>query len=137
MTVKRRNRTAVSESSAASDVAFLLIIYFLVIAGFNINQGFLMNLPAKDSTRLILRDELMRFEMDSSGVIFYNDEKMELPQAEREIGMGIAAHPNLAVVLSIDGKAPWQQVVYFVELAQKLKVDSFSFNLKQGMRQEQ
>jgi hypothetical protein len=32
MTVKRRNRTAVSESSAASDVAFLLIIYFLVIA---------------------------------------------------------------------------------------------------------
>ena len=137
MTIRRRNRTAVSESSAASDVAFLLIIYFLVIAGFNINQGFLMNLPAKDSTRLILRDELMRFEMDSSGVIFYNDEKMELPQAEREIGMGIAAHPNLAVVLSIDGKAPWQQVVYFVELAQKLKVDSFSFNLKQGITQGQ
>jgi biopolymer transport protein ExbD len=137
MTVKRRNRTAVSESSAASDVAFLLIIYFLVIAGFNINQGFLMNLPAKDSTRLILRDELMRFEMDSSGAIFYNGEKLEFSQTEREIGMAIAAHPNLAVVLSIDGKAPWQQVVYFVELAQKLKVDSFSFNIKQEMRQEQ
>jgi len=137
MTIKRRNRTAVSESSAASDVAFLLIIYFLVIAGFNINQGFLMNLPAKDSTRLILKDELMRFEMDSSGAIFYNGEKLELSQAEREIGMAIAAHPNLAVVLSIDGKAPWQQVVFFVELAQKLKVDSFSFNLKQGMGQEQ
>jgi biopolymer transport protein ExbD len=129
--IKRRNRTAVSESSAASDVAFLLIIYFLVIAGFNINQGFLMNLPAKDSTRLILREELMRFEMDGSGVIFYNGEKLELPQAEREIGTAITAHPNLAVVLSIDGKAPWQQVVYFVELAQKLKVDSFSFNMRQ------
>ncbi len=137
MTIKRRNRTAVSESSAASDVAFLLIIYFLVIAGFNINQGFLMNLPAKDSTRLILKDELMRFEMDSSGAVFYNGEKLALSQTEREISMAIAAHPNLAVVLSIDGKAPWQQVVYFVELAQKLKVDSFSFNIKQGMGQEQ
>jgi biopolymer transport protein ExbD len=135
--IKRRNRTAVSESSAASDVAFLLIIYFLVIAGFNINQGFLMNLPAKDSTRLILRDELMRFEMDSSGDVFYNGEKLELLQTEREISMAIAVYPNLAVVLSIDGKAPWQQVVYFVELAQKLKVDSFSFNIKQGMRQDQ
>jgi biopolymer transport protein ExbD len=130
--IKRRNRIAGSESSAASDVAFLLIIYFLVIAGFNINQGFLMNLPAKDSTRLILRDDLMRFEMDSSGAVFYNGEKLELPETEREIRLAIAAHPNLAVVLSIDGKAPWQQVVYFVELAQKLKVDSFSFNMRQG-----
>jgi biopolymer transport protein ExbD len=90
-----------------------------------------MNLPAKDSTRLILREELMRFEMDSSGAIFYNGEKLELSQAEREIGNAIEAHPNLAVVLSIDGKAPWQQVVFFVELAQKLKVDSFSFNMRQ------
>jgi biopolymer transport protein ExbD len=132
MKIKRRIRIAGSESSAASDVAFLLIIYFLVIAGFNINQGFLMNLPAKDSTRLIQKDDLMRFEMDSAGSVFYNGEKMELPQTEREIGRAIAVHPNLAVVLSIDGKAPWQQVVYFVELAQKLKVDSFSFNMRQG-----
>jgi biopolymer transport protein ExbD len=130
--IKRRNRIAASESSAASDVAFLLIIYFLVIAGFNINQGFLMNLPAKDSTRLILRDDLMRFEMDGSGAVFYNGEEFGLPQTELEISRAIAAHPNLAVVLSIDGKAPWQQVVYFVELAQKLKVDSFSFNMRQG-----
>ena len=131
MRIKRRNRIAASESSAASDVAFLLIIYFLVIAGFNINQGFLMNLPAKDSTRLILREELMRFEMDSSGAVFHNGEKLELPETEREIRLAIASHPNLAVILSIDGKAPWQQVVYFVELAQKLKVDSFSFNMRQ------
>jgi len=129
--IKRRNRIAASESSAASDVAFLLIIYFLVIAGFNINQGFLMNLPAKDSTRLILREELMRFEMDSSGAVFFNGEKLALSETEREIRQAIASYPNLAVILSIDGKAPWQQVVYFVELAQKLKVDSFSFNMRQ------
>ena len=130
MKIKRLRKIARSESSAASDVAFLLIIYFLVIAGFNINQGFLMNLPAKDSTRLILRDELMRFEMDSSGAIFYLEEEMSLSEAEREIRVAIAGHPNLAVVLSIDGEAPWQQVVFFVELAQRLNVDSFSFNMR-------
>ena len=133
MKIKRLRKIARSESSAASDVAFLLIIYFLVITAFNVNQGFLMNLPAKDSTRLILRDELMRFEMDSSGAIFYQEEEMSFSEAEREIGRIIAERPNLAVVLSIDGKAPWQQVVYFVELAQKLRVDSFSFNMKESL----
>ena len=133
MKIKRKQKGISSESSAASDVAFLLIIYFLVITAFNVNQGFLMNLPAKDSTRLILRDELMRFEMDASGAVFYHEEEMSFHEAEREISMIIAERPNLAVVLSIDRKAPWQQVVYFVELAQKLKVDSFSFSMKESL----
>ena len=132
MKITRRQKNIASESSVASDVAFLLIIYFLVIAGFNVNQGFLMNLPEKDSTRLILRDELMRFDMDSSGAISYQGEELSISEAEREIRRAIADYPNLAIVLSIDGEAPWQQVVYFVELAQKLNVDSFSFNMKEN-----
>ena len=130
MTIKKRKRPTYGDSAASSDIAFQLIIYFLVIAGFNTNQGFLINLPAKDSTRLILRDDLMRFEMDYRGSIFYGGTELNIPAAEREIRTAVAAHPNLAVVLSIDPEAPWQQVVYFVELAQKLQVDSFSFNIK-------
>jgi biopolymer transport protein ExbD len=130
MKIKRRKRGAPGESSAASDVAFLLIIYFLVIAGFNINQGFLMNLPSKDSTRLILKDDLMRFEMDKAGALYYEDTATTISDAERMIREAVVDHPNLAVVLMIDPEAPWQQVVYFVELAQKLQVDSFSFNMR-------
>ena len=129
MTIKRWKRPPYGDSPASSDLAFQLIIYFLVIAGFNINQGFLMNLPAKESTRLILKDDLMRFEMNSGGSIFYEGAEMNISGAERTIRAAVAAHPNLAVVLSIDPQTPWQQVVLFVELAQKLQVDSFSFNM--------
>ena len=131
MKIKRRKRLPFGDSSASSDVAFLLIIYFLVIAGFNINQGFLMHLPARNSTRLILKDDLMRFEMDDKGAILYQGAALNIENAEREIRAAVAGHPNLAVVLSIDPAAPWQQVVLFVELAQKLQVDSFSFNMKE------
>ena len=131
MKIKRRERGLPAETSASSDVAFLLIIYFLVITGFNINQGFLLNLPAKDSRRLILKDDLMRFEMDMKGAIYYEGAEMKISEAEREIRAAVTFNPNIAVVLSIDGNAPWQQVVFFVELAQKLKVDSFSFNMKE------
>jgi biopolymer transport protein ExbD len=131
MKIKRRNRNFSAESSASSDVAFLLIIYFLVIAGFNVNQGFLMNLPARDSTRLVQRDDLMRFEMDGSGALFYRGVVISVSEAEREIGSAVAGHPNLAVVLLIDPEAPWQQVVFFVELAQKLQVEAFSFNMRE------
>ena len=131
MKIRRPKRYSVTETSASSDLAFLLIIYFLVIAGFNINQGFLMNLPAKNSTRLILREDLMRFEMDSRGAVFYQGTELNIAGAEREIRAAVAGHPNLAVILSIDGEAPWQQVVFFVELAQRLQVDSFSFSMRE------
>ena len=131
MKINRQKKSGFAETSASSDIAFLLIIYFLVIAGFNINMGFLMNLPAKGSTRLILRDDLMRFEMNGSGRLLHEGAELTMGEAEREIRLAVARHPNLAVVLSIDREAPWQQVVFFVELAQKLKVDSFSFNMKE------
>jgi biopolymer transport protein ExbD len=131
MRLNRKKTRALDDSSAASDIAFLLIIYFIVIAGFNINKGFLMNLPAKDSTRLILKEDLLRFELDASGRIIRSGELLTFAAAEGEIRAAVAANPNLAVILTIAGEAPWQQVVSFVELAQKLRVEAFSFTIKE------
>jgi biopolymer transport protein ExbD len=130
MKLNRRPRKPFEDSSASSDIAFLLIIYFIVIAGFNINKGFLINLPQKDSTRLILKEDLLRFELDAGGALRYQGEAMDWAVAEQEIKAVVSSHPNLAVVLSIDPRAPWQQVVSFVEMAQKLEVEAFSFSMK-------
>jgi biopolymer transport protein ExbD len=130
MKLNRRARHGFSDSSASSDIAFLLIIYFIVIAGFNINKGFLMNLPAKDSTRLILREDLLRFNMDREGNIIYQDEITGIQAAKSLIQAAQYSNPNIAVIITIDGQARWQQVVSFVELAQDLKIDSFPFAMK-------
>jgi biopolymer transport protein ExbD len=130
MKIPRSKKKTFSESSASSDVAFLLIIYFIVIAGFNVNKGFLMNLPAKDSTRLILKDDLLRAELDETGTVILQGEAVGWNEAEREIQAAISLRPNLALVLTIAPGTAWQNVVTFVEMAQKLQVDTFSFSRK-------
>jgi biopolymer transport protein ExbD len=130
MKIKRLKRHSFLDSSAASDVAFLLIIYFIVIAGFNINKGFLMILPAKDSQRLILKEELLRFEMNEEGRIVREEEIISTAGAKRLIQDAQRENPNIAVIITIDGQANWQNVVSFVELAQDCKIDSFSFSMK-------
>jgi biopolymer transport protein ExbD len=132
MTLSRKKRPAPDDSSASSDIAFLLIIYFIVIAGFNVNKGFLLNLPAKESTRLILKDDLLRFELDDAGDILFQGDTIDTKTAEQTIRSAVTVNPNLAVILTISPKAPWQRVVSFVELAQKLSVDSFSFTMAQA-----
>ncbi|MDR2553330.1 MAG: biopolymer transporter ExbD [Treponema sp.] len=130
MRINRRTGGGGIENSALSDLAFLLIIYFIVIAGFNINRGFLMNLPRKNSTRVLPREEILRFSMDQGGGLFFREQPLTLAGAAAEIRQALAERPNSAVVLTIDGKTPWQRVVSFVELAQQNAVDSFSFKME-------
>jgi biopolymer transport protein ExbD len=130
MHLKRRRRRGFADSSASSDIAFLLIIYFIVIAGFNINKGFLMNLPARDSTRFIQREDLLRFTLDNTGAIIHDGGALDIKAAEQLIRSAQAANPNIAVILNIDPLAQWQRVVSFVELAQDLRIDSFSFSMQ-------
>jgi biopolymer transport protein ExbD len=127
MKIKRHAKRSILESSSSSDIAFLLIIYFIVIAGFNINRGFLLNLPERDTVRMMLKDDLLRFTLNASGDVYLEDAPVSLHDVENIITGAVSASPNLAVVLDIESEAPWQSVVSFVELAQKLKVESFSF----------
>ncbi|MDR0447951.1 MAG: biopolymer transporter ExbD [Treponema sp.] len=129
MLIKRKSREGIESSSALSDIAFLLIIYFIVIAGFNVNRGFLMNLPRKDSIKTVPRDELLRFSIDEKGFLFFKEMPLSFDEASAEIRRALAEHPHLSVFLTVDGNAPWQSVVSFVELAQENAVESFSFSL--------
>jgi biopolymer transport protein ExbD len=127
--ILRKKKRAFSETSASSDIAFLLIIYFIVIAGFNIDKGFLLDLPAKDSTKLMLSDDILRAELDESGRITLGGAEFGWNEAETAIKAAVATNPNLALVLSISPATQWQSVVSFVEMAQKTQVDSFSFSI--------
>jgi len=130
MKLIRKKKQEFVESAAASDLAFLLIIYFIVIAGFNINQGFLLNLPAKDSTRIILRENLLRFDMDSGGNLIHNMRFIELSEARDLVSSARTANPDIAVILTIDPQTQWQEVVSFVEIAQQQRIEAFSFTMK-------
>ncbi|MCL2244135.1 MAG: biopolymer transporter ExbD [Treponema sp.] len=130
MRIKRPKRQGFLETCAASDMAFLLIIYFLVIAGFNLNKGFLVTLPEKDSTREILREDLLRFEMDNDGNVLHEGIILNLNEARTIIQTAHAGNPGIAVIITISSQAVWQKVVSFIELAQDLMIESFSFSMK-------
>jgi biopolymer transport protein ExbD len=130
MRLRRKNRFTIENSAALSDMAFLLIIYFMVIAGFTVNKGFLIELPEKDSVQVVTRDELLRFGIDSGGALRFRGRTVDQLRAESEISAAVRTKPNLALILTISPGAPWQRVVSFVELAQRLAVENFSFTME-------
>ena len=130
MKIKRKKKLRFVELIVASDLAFLLIIYFIVIAGFNLNMGFLLNLPARESARQIRSEDLLRFDMDSEGRLIPNAETIAMPDSRSLIAASHAANPEIAVILTIDPYARWQEVVSFVEIAKTERIEAFSFTMR-------
>ena len=130
MKIQRKKKPRFVELVVASDLAFLLIIYFIVIAGFNINMGFLLNLPARESARQIRSEDLLRFEIDGEGRLIHGAQEIALPEARSLIAGAQAANPDIAVILTIDPYARWQEVVSFVEIAQTQRIEAFSLTMR-------
>lgn len=130
--VRRRRRPGidVADSGALSDIAFLLIIFFIVIAVFNVNSGFLLQLPQRNSVTMVQVDDLVRVAiradntLSMDGTIVTRDEFSAAVRARRQ------RQPNMTLVVRIHPEAAYQSLVSMVEVARLNDVDNFSFTME-------
>ncbi|HOV37585.1 MAG TPA: biopolymer transporter ExbD [Spirochaetales bacterium] len=125
----RRTGLEIGESATLSDLAFLLIIFFIVIAVFNINKGFLLGLPEPDSTRIVPREELLRVELTASGELRSRGTPLSIEELIQKAESLRRDRPNMTFLLRIDPETPYQRVVDVVDLVRRLDIDNFSFSM--------
>ena len=130
-TRKKRN-IDIAESGALSDLAFLLIIFFIVIAVFNINNGFILGLPQKDSIRIVNTQDIIKINLEANGTVLINKDPVTIPVMEEKISANLQHHPNMTVLLKIHPEVSYQSVVSIIEIVRKLEVDNFSFTMTKG-----
>ena len=115
---------------ALNDLSFLLIIYFLVIAGFNTNKGFLLNLPSREKPRIVQKEDLLKLNLSGAGELFFQEDVLTENALEELIQQNLSAHPNMTVFLSIDPDVPYQRFVDTLHIIRTRKVENFSFSMK-------
>ncbi len=119
-----------SSSGALNDLSFLLIIFFIVIAGFNVNKGFLLNLPVKDKPRIVKTDDLMKCKLTSDGSILLDGKRVTIDGLRTSISEKKAEWPNMTFLLLIDSETEYQHVVDIIYEIKQLKVENFSFRME-------
>lgn len=92
---ERRKPDDPGDSGSLNDLSFLLIIFFLVIAGFNINKGYLMQIPEKDKPRLVHLEDLVKCELTADGAISLDGSTVTAEQLEVKIREKKGEYPNM------------------------------------------
>ncbi len=127
--IKRRQSEDAGSSGSLNDLSFLLIVFFLVTAGFTVNKGFLLNLPEKSKPRIVNNEDLMKCYINSDGDILLDNSLVTLNDLSDKIKSKKQRFPNMTFFLDVDGQCAWQNVVDVIYFVRENNIENFSFKI--------
>jgi biopolymer transport protein ExbD len=120
MKIARRTVPAEIPTASMADVAFLLIIFFLVASFYSVTRGIQFSLPKHDEAALTAEPEAaVLIEIESSGALMVDNKAMPLSDVRGYIAPKLRANPTKSVILQTSLEAPYEAMTdVFDELRQ-------------------
>lgn len=120
MKIRRREIPVEIPTASMADVAFLLIIFFLVASFYSVTRGIQFSLPKHDEAALTAEPEAaVLIEIASDSSLRVDDRNMALAGLTGYIGPKLQQNPTKSVILQTSLDAPYQAMTdVFDELRQ-------------------
>jgi len=122
-------------TASQGDIAFLLIIFFMVGTTFRGSQGLKVVLPNASATERILKKKnTENMWIDKTGRVSVSDNLVTIPTVTPIMSEKVIENPDLVVVLQADKDVPYGYVTDVLEAlkaARALKV-TFATNYRMG-----
>lgn len=120
MKIVRRTIPAEIPTASMADVAFLLIIFFLVASFYSVTRGIQFSLPKHDEAALTSEPEAaVLIEIASNGALRVDDRPMQLHEVRAYLIPKLRNNPTKSVILQTSMDAMYQHMTdVFDELRQ-------------------
>lgn len=108
MKLRRTEVAAEIPTSSMADVAFLLIIFFLVASFYSVTRGIQFSLPRNDEAALTAKPEAaVLIEIASTGALTVDSKSMRLAEIESYLTPKLRRNPTKSVILQTSLDAPY------------------------------
>ena len=94
-------------TSSMADIAFLLLIFFMVTTIFKMEDGLPVTLPRVETAQKQKREKIMNIWIDGGGNISINDKITQVNQIEDILLTMLSERPDLIVAFMADDRAPY------------------------------
>lgn len=112
-------------TSSMADIAFLLIVFFMVTTIFKLEQGLAITLPRSEAGEKIPREKIAHVWIDQRGTILIDDLIVSVDDIEPLITAKMRENPALIISFNTDDTAQYKVVNESMErlkLANALRV---------------
>ncbi len=109
---KKHKASGEIPSSSLADIAFLLLIFFMVSTTFRSEKPRKIELPEAQAQEKIpeKRKDIQNVYVERNGAVYINDQNVPIPQVSDVIAPIRAEHPRLVVAIRGDTDVPYDVV---------------------------
>lgn len=115
---KRRKYTPEISTASMAHIAFLLIIFFIVITKFGTDKGIDLTLPPEGSIKEIPKNNIMSITMDDAGAVVLDGKAVILGQVQSLVKTIAEANDRLVITVKTTRKTPYRN---FIAVMDQLK----------------
>ncbi|NQT96343.1 MAG: biopolymer transporter ExbD [Candidatus Marinimicrobia bacterium] len=115
MLKKRRFTSAKIQTSSMADIAFLLLIFFLVTTTIDMDKGLGIILPAEGETFEMHKSNILNCLINSSGNVLLGDEPVEVKNISRLVKEKMMENENLIVSVKSHEKTRYQDYIRVID----------------------
>lgn len=117
---KKKPKTAEIPTESLADIAFLLLIFFLVTTTIDVDKGIGLTLPdPRGEEKKIRSTNITNLLINESGQILLDQKEIALPQISAKIKDMIRQNPLLVVSLKTDRNTPYN---VYISVLDQLKL---------------
>ena len=116
---ERKTRTGAIPEGGMADIAFLLLVFFLVTTTIDMDKGLGIILPAEGQELEINKKNILNCLISSSGAVLLGGEPVELKDLSRRVQEELRENDKLIVSVKAHEKAQYD---VYIEVLDQLKL---------------
>ncbi len=98
-------------TASMSDIAFLLIIFFMTTSVFSRDKGLKLVLPEKGQEVKVASENLIKIAINPQGEVFFGDEPVTVSQIPEKVKAKLAENPKYVVLIRTNELAPYEKMI--------------------------
>ncbi len=115
---KKKERSTEIPSSSLADIAFLLLIFFLVTTTIDVDKGIGLVLPPKGETKEIKKTNILNLLVNAEGKAMIDNRIVDIPAIKNIIREKLAQNDKLIISVKTDANTNYH---YYVKVLDQLK----------------
>ena len=126
MMLKRKRKVDEVNSSSMADIAFLLLIFFLVTTTISMDKGINIILPAEGSEVKVDKNNIVNIAMNDKGQILIDNEPKLLIDVKRIVEKKIRDNPDFIFSVSTHERTKYQDYISLLDELKKARATKIS-----------
>ena len=126
MIKKKRRPLQEVNSSSMADIAFLLLVFFLVTTTISMDKGISLVLPSEGNELEVNRKNIVNILMNESGKVLLDDKPTRVEAIHGIVEKKIAENPNLIFSVQTHPRTKYQDYLRVLDQLKEAKATKIS-----------